>query len=96
MLVVKMCLGTQEDVEVPEEGALVCVPSRIGVAIEDGKFSLSLDMKVRLDIHTSKGTKLQLIFVGVPNPFIGMGKNTEACVMRADVWKATLYEPGVS
>ena len=82
--------------EVPEEGALVCVPTHIGVTVEDGKLSVSLNMKVGFDIYTAKGAKLQLILVGVPDPFIGMGKNTKACVMRSDMWKATLYEPCVS
>jgi hypothetical protein len=73
MLIVEVGLGPQEDVKVPEEGALVCVPASVRVAVEDGKLGLSLNMKIRFDKHTTTGTELQVIFVGVPDPLIGMG-----------------------
>jgi hypothetical protein len=54
----KVCLSPQKDVKIAEKGPLVCVPPRIRVAIEDEKFGLSLNVKVRFDIYASKGTKL--------------------------------------
>ena len=89
------CLGAEEQLEILKERALVRVPSRIGVAIVNGKLGLGLDMKVWFYVYASKGTELQLVLVWVPDPFVGVCKDTEPHVMCAHMREATLYEPGI-
>ena len=96
ILVMEARLSSQECLEIRKKGTLIWVPPSIGVAVVDGEFGVGFDMQVRLDIHTPRRTELEVVCVRVPDPFISVSKDTEAHVVRADVWKVSLNKPGVS